>query len=80
MPDFQSNRPGQTLKSLFSDHRPKALARTPGFFLGQQEMKPVALFWTPVLGRGVGSARGDPGSGSGPQSLEGKHPGTVGGP
>ena len=57
MADRQSTRIRQTLKSLFSDQRLNALARTTGFVKRQRKVKAVPFFWTLVLGFGVGSAR-----------------------
>ena len=57
MADCQSTRVRQTLKSLFSDQRLNALARTTGFVIRQRKVKPVAFFWTLVLGFGIGSVR-----------------------
>ncbi len=57
MADRQSTRVRQTLKSLFSDQRLNALARTTGFVIRQRKVKPVAFFWTLVLGFGIGSVR-----------------------
>ena len=57
MADRQSTRVREILKRLFSDQRLNALARTTGFVKRQRKVKPVAFFWTLVLGFGVGSAR-----------------------
>ena len=57
MADRQSTRVRQTLKSLFSDQRLNVLARATGFVRRQRKVKPVAFFWTLVLGFGIGSAR-----------------------
>ena len=57
MSDRQSTRVRETLKSLFSDQRLNALARATQFVQCQRKVKPVAFFWTLVLGFGVGSTR-----------------------
>ena len=57
MADRQSTRVRETLKSLFSDQRLNALAKTFGFVVRQRKVKAVAFFWTLVLGFGIGSAR-----------------------
>ena len=57
MADRQSTRIRETLKSLFPDQRLNALARATEFVKRQRKVKPVAFFWTLVLGFGVGSAR-----------------------
>ena len=57
MADRQSTKVRQTLKSLFSDQRLNTLARETGFIKRQRKVKPVAFFWTLVLGFGIGSAR-----------------------
>ena len=57
MADHQSTRVRETLKRLFSDQRLNALAKATGFVKRQRKVKPVAFFWTLVLGFGVGSAR-----------------------
>jgi putative transposase len=57
MSDRQSTRVRETLKSLFSDQRLNALARATEFVQRQRKVKPVAFFWTLVLGFGVGSTR-----------------------
>lgn len=57
MADRQSIRVRETLKSLFSDQRLNALARQTGFVKRQRKVKPVAFFWTLVLGFGIGSTR-----------------------
>jgi hypothetical protein len=57
MADRQSIRVRETLKSLFSDQRLNALAKATGFVKSQRKVKPVAFFWTLVLGFEIGSAR-----------------------
>ena len=57
MADRQSTRVRKTLKSLFSDQRLNALAKTSGFVVRQRKVNAVAFFWTLVLGFGIGSAR-----------------------
>ena len=57
MADRESTRVRECLKSLFSDQRLNSLARETGFVRRQRFIKPVAFFWTLVLGFGVGSAR-----------------------
>lgn len=57
MADRQSTRTRGTLKGLFPDQRIHALARSTEFVKRQRKVKPVAFFWTLVLGFGVGSAR-----------------------
>jgi IS4 transposase len=57
MADRESTRVRECLKSLFSDQRLNTLARETGFVKRQRVIKPVAFFWTLVLGFGVGSTR-----------------------
>lgn len=57
MADRESTRVRECLKGLFSDQRLNVLARETGFVRRQRLIKPVAFFWTLVLGFGVGSAR-----------------------
>lgn len=57
MADRESTRVRECLKGLFSDQRLNALARESGFVKRQRVIKPVAFFWTLVLGFGVGSTR-----------------------
>jgi len=57
MADRQSTRVRETLKRMFSDQRLNALAKATGFVKRQRKVKPVAFFWTLVLGFGIGSAR-----------------------
>ena len=57
MADRESTRVRECLKGLFSDQRLNALARETRFVRRQRLIKPVAFFWTLVLGFGVGSAR-----------------------
>lgn len=57
MADRESTRVRECLKGLFSDQRLNLLARETGFVRRQRLIKPVAFFWTLVLGFGVGSAR-----------------------
>ncbi len=57
MADRQSIRVRETLKSLFSNQRLNALARETEFVKRKRKVKPVAFFWTLVLGFGIGSTR-----------------------
>ena len=57
MADRESTRVRECLKSLFSDQRLNTLARATGFVQRQRVIKPVAFFWTLVLGFGIGSTR-----------------------